>query len=179
MTFWPLTSNSDIRTNQTIHPFHNLDTDLDLHRFTSGFHGAFATGVTCKQGILIRPDAWFRPAFFGLAYAQIVETSYPNLPCLFATFHLEYRSVLSWFCFAWTIRNIHYRMDGCFSTTNDWNSTKIWNIKYADSALQWVIVMKQQSSRCLTISIFSFLFPILFLPLLSDKTITVLKCQGL
>ena len=135
MTFWPLTSNSDIQTNQTIHPFHNLDTELDLHRFTSDFYGTFATGVTCKQGILIRPDTWFRPAFFGLAYAQIVETSFPNLPCPFATFHLEYRSVLSRFCFARTIRNIHYRINGCFSTTNGWNSTKIWNIRYADSAL--------------------------------------------
>ena len=32
MTFWSLT-NSDFPTNQTFHQFHDLDTELDLHRF--------------------------------------------------------------------------------------------------------------------------------------------------
>ena len=49
MTFWPLT-NSDFSSNQTFHQFHYLDTELDLHRIMSGFHGAFATGVACQQG---------------------------------------------------------------------------------------------------------------------------------
>ena len=63
MTFWPLT-NSDYPTNQTFHQFHDLDTDFDLHRFTSGFHGAFATGVACQQRTLTLPDTWFRPHFW-------------------------------------------------------------------------------------------------------------------
>ena len=38
--FWPLTSYSGFPTDQTVHQFHDLDTELDLHRITSGFHGA-------------------------------------------------------------------------------------------------------------------------------------------
>ena len=36
--------------NQTFHQFHDLNTELDLHRIISGFHGAFATGVASQQG---------------------------------------------------------------------------------------------------------------------------------
>ena len=35
MTFWPLT-NSDFPTDQTFHQFHDLYTELDLHRIMSG-----------------------------------------------------------------------------------------------------------------------------------------------
>ena len=35
---------------------HDLDTRLNLHRITSGFHGAFATGVASQQGTLTLPD---------------------------------------------------------------------------------------------------------------------------
>ena len=78
MTFWLLT-NSDFPTNQTFHQFHDLDTDFDLHRITSGFHGAFATGVACQQGTLTLPDTWFRPPILGLANAPIVETKFLEL----------------------------------------------------------------------------------------------------
>ena len=44
----------------------------------SGFHGAFAIGVTCQQGTLTTPDTWFRPLLRGLACALIVETSFPD-----------------------------------------------------------------------------------------------------
>ena len=47
-----LTSYSDFPTDQTFHQYHDLDTKLDLHRITSGFHGAFAMGVACQQGTL-------------------------------------------------------------------------------------------------------------------------------
>ena len=33
-------------------------------------------------------ETWFRP-FLGLAYARILETSFPELPCLFPTLHFE------------------------------------------------------------------------------------------
>ena len=36
--------------------------------------------------------------FLGLAYAPVVETSFPELAMFFSTFHLEYPSVLSRFC---------------------------------------------------------------------------------
>ena len=45
----------------------------------SGFHGAFATGVACQQGMLTTPDTWFRPLCGGLACALIVETVSPTL----------------------------------------------------------------------------------------------------
>ena len=60
MTFWPLT-NSDFPIDKTFHQFHDLDTELDLHRIMSGFHGAFATIVSCQQFTL--PDTWFRHLF--------------------------------------------------------------------------------------------------------------------
>ena len=44
----------------------------------SGFHGAFATGVASQQGTLTPPDTWFRPPFWGLAYALYVETGFPD-----------------------------------------------------------------------------------------------------
>ena len=99
MTFWPLT-NSDFPTNQTVHQFHDLDTDFDLHRITSGFHGAFATGVACQQGTLTLPDTWFRNPFWDLLMLQLLRPNSSNLPCLYSTFHLEYPLVLSRFCFS-------------------------------------------------------------------------------
>ena len=66
-------------TNQTFHQFHDLDTELDLHRLWVVFHGAFATGVAYQQGTLTLPDTWFRPPILGLANAPIVETKFPEL----------------------------------------------------------------------------------------------------
>ena len=60
-----LSTNSDFPTDQTFHQFHDLYTELDLHRIMSGFHGAFATGVASQQGTLTPPDTWFRPPFLG------------------------------------------------------------------------------------------------------------------
>ena len=98
MTFWPLT-NSDIPTDQTFHQFHDLYTELDLHRIMSGFYGAFATGVASQQGTLTLPDTWFRPQFWDLLMLQLLRPNSSNLPCLYSTFHLEYPLVLSRFCF--------------------------------------------------------------------------------
>ena len=96
--FWPLT-NSDFPTDQTFHQFHDLYTELDLHRIMSGFHGAFATGVASQQGTLTLPDTWFRPSFWDLLMLQLLRPNSSNLPCLYSTFHLEYPLVLSRFCF--------------------------------------------------------------------------------
>ena len=95
MTFWilyvwPLTNYSDFSTDQTFNQFHDLDTELDLHRITSGFHGAFATGVVCQQGTFNLPDVWFRPHFRDLLMLKLLRQGFPNMPCLFSTFHLEY-----------------------------------------------------------------------------------------
>ena len=97
MTFWPLT-NSDFPTDQTFHQFHDLYTELDLHRITSGFHGAFATDVASQQGTLTLPDTWFRPPFWDLLMLQLLRPNSSNFPCLYSTFHLEYPLVLSRFC---------------------------------------------------------------------------------
>ena len=97
MTFWPLT-NSDFPTDQTFHQFHDLYTELDLHRIMSGFHGAFAMGVASQQGTLTLPDTWFRPPIWDLLMLQLLRPNSSNLPCLYSTFHLEYPLVLSRFC---------------------------------------------------------------------------------
>ena len=106
MTFWPLI-NSDLPTNQTFHQFHDLYTELDLHRIMSGFNGAFATGVASQQGTLTLPDTWFRPPFWDLLMLQLLRPNSSNLPCLCSTFHLEYPLVLSRFYYLlltiWTI----------------------------------------------------------------------------
>ena len=64
----------------------------------SGFHGAFATGVACKQGTLTHPDTWFRPPLWDLLMLQLLRPNSSSLPCLYSTFHLEYPLVLSRFC---------------------------------------------------------------------------------
>ena len=97
--FWPSLVCSDFPTNQTFHQFHDLYTELDLHRIMSGFHGAFATGVASQQGTLTLPDTWFRPPFWDLPVLQLLRQNSSNLPCLYSTFHLEYPLVLSRFCF--------------------------------------------------------------------------------
>ena len=98
MTFWPLTSYSDFPTYQTFHQFHDLDTELDLHLITSGFHGAFATDVAFQHGMRTLPETWFRPHFRDLLMLQLLTPVLPNLTYLFSTFNLDNPSVLSRFC---------------------------------------------------------------------------------
>ena len=81
MTFWPLTSYSDFPTDQTFHQFDDLDTELGLHRITSGFYGALVTGVACQQGTLTLPDTWFRPPFGDLLMLQLLRPVFPNVSC--------------------------------------------------------------------------------------------------
>ena len=57
----------------------NERTEPDIHRIKRGFPGAIATGVTCQQWALNLPDTWFRPSYFGLTYAPIVETRFLEL----------------------------------------------------------------------------------------------------
>ena len=64
----------------------------------SGFHGSFATGVACQQGTHTIPDTWFGPRLWNLLVLQLLKPDSSNLPCLYATFHLEYPLVLSRFC---------------------------------------------------------------------------------
>ena len=72
-------TNCDFPTNQTFHQFHDLDTELYLHRIMSGFDGAFSNGVTCQQETLTLPDTWFRPLFWDLLMLQCVETRFLEL----------------------------------------------------------------------------------------------------
>ena len=98
MTLWPLT-NSDFLTDQTFHQFHDLDTELDLHRIISSFHETFATGVTSQLGTLTFPDSWFRPPFWDLLVLPLLKPDFPNLLCLYSAFNFEYPLVLSRFSF--------------------------------------------------------------------------------
>ena len=78
----------------------------------SGFHGAFATGVTCQQGTLTLPDTWFRPPFRDLLMLQLLRPNSSMLPCLYATFHLEYPLVLSRFCLIVSYLRFCHMSDG-------------------------------------------------------------------
>ena len=93
---WPTVTSQPIRLSTN---FHDLYTELDLHRIMSGFHGAFATGVASQQGTHILPDTWFHPPFGDLLVLQLLRPNSSNLPCLYSTFHLEYPLVLTRFCF--------------------------------------------------------------------------------
>ena len=68
---WPL-NRSDFP------PFHDLYTELDLHRIMSGFRGAFVAGVACQQGTFTLPDTWFRPPF-GTCLCFNVKIRFPEL----------------------------------------------------------------------------------------------------
>ena len=89
MIFWPLT-NSDFSTDQSFHQFHDINTELELHRIMSGFHWAFATGVACEQGTLTLPDSWFLPPFWVLLVLQLLRLDSSSLSCLYSTFQLWY-----------------------------------------------------------------------------------------
>ena len=71
-------NNSEFLTDQTFHQFHDIHTELDLHRIMSCFNGAFATGVACQQGTLTLPGIWFRP-LLGRACAPIIGTIFLEL----------------------------------------------------------------------------------------------------
>ena len=73
-------------------------TELDLHRITSGFHGAFATDVACQQWTLTFPETWLRP-LFGTCFCSNSWDQFSRTCRLFSTFHLEYPSVLLDFAF--------------------------------------------------------------------------------
>ena len=105
---------SDFPTNQTFHQFHDLNTELDLHRLwviMSGFHGAFSTDVACQQGTLTLPDTSFRPPSWDLLVLQLLRPDSSKLPCLYSTFHLEYPLVLSRFCLQYLSLAIQFPFD--------------------------------------------------------------------
>ena len=57
---------------------------------------AFANGM--PAGALTLPDTKFRPPFCDLLMLLLLRPIFPNLPCPFSNFHLEYPSVLYRFC---------------------------------------------------------------------------------
>ena len=82
-------SGNDFPIDKTFHLIYDIDTELDIYRIASGFHGTFVTGAACQQGTLILSDTCFCP-FLGLAYAPI-ETSFHEL----AVFLPDYSSYIS------------------------------------------------------------------------------------
>ena len=73
-----------------------------LMRITTGFHGVFVTGVTYQQGTLpcTLPDTLIRRLpFWGLAYALIVDTNFPELAVSFLDLLPWKPSVISRFCY--------------------------------------------------------------------------------
>ena len=88
--------------------FHDLDTELDLHLFMSGFHVAFATGVACQQGALPLPDPWFRPPFCDLL---VLQPDSSNLPCFT---RLSPWIPLGTFSIFLDILEVSYNLEMCF-----------------------------------------------------------------
>ena len=64
--------------------FHDLYTELDLHRIMSGFHGAFATGVPSQQGTLTLPDTWFSPCLLGICLCSNCWNHFTELAVFFS-----------------------------------------------------------------------------------------------
>ena len=148
LTFWFLT-NSDFPNDQTFHQFYDLDTELDLQKIMSGFHGAFATGVACQQGTLTLPDTWFRPPFwtcFKLLALQLLRPDFSNLPCLYLNFHLEYPLVVSRFCFSYpNVQHVFISASQIYSPR-----IKIYNMNlYVESAESQLLIEFQGLNNCM------------------------------
>ena len=92
MTFLPLTSNSNFPTDQTFRQFHELNTELDLLRITSGFYGALQRVWHADRECLPFRTPGSVPRFFfgggGLLMLQLLRPDFQNLQCLYSTFHL-------------------------------------------------------------------------------------------
>ena len=122
MTIWPLNSYSDIPTNQTFHQFHDLDTDLDLHRITSGFYGAFATVVACLQGTLTLPDNWFHLAFG---------------TCLCSNCWDQFSRTCQVFSRLVTLNTPRYFLDFAFDQTDTMHSAILFCLYYMFFTFRW------------------------------------------
>ena len=97
MTFWSLT-NSDFPTNQTFHQFHDLDTELDLHRlWVVSMEHLQRVWYASRERLPFRTPGSV-PHFGTCLMLQLLRPNSSNWPCLYSTFHLEYPLVLSRFC---------------------------------------------------------------------------------
>ena len=77
MTFWSLT-NSDFPTNQTFHQFHDLDTELDLHRlWVVSMEHLQRVWHASRERLPFRTPG--SVPILGLANAPIVETKFLEL----------------------------------------------------------------------------------------------------
>ena len=99
--------------------FHNLNIGLDLLRITkvvSKEHMQQVWHASRERTPLRAPGPI---TLLGLAYALILRPVLPNLPYHVSTFHLEYPTVLSRFCFiaSWSV--ITYRQGVCSFLTQD------------------------------------------------------------
>ena len=92
MTFWSLT-NSDFPTDQTFHQFHDLDTELDLHRlWVVSMEHLQRLWHASRERLPFRTPGSV-PLFVGLACALIVENSFPDsLPIKWPTEADVYRT---------------------------------------------------------------------------------------
>ena len=99
MTFWSLTSYSDIPDQSDFPsiswPWYRIWPSPNYEWFP----WSVCNGVACHQGTLTLPDTWFRSTFWDLFMLQLLRPVFPNLPCHFSTFHRRYPSALPQFCF--------------------------------------------------------------------------------
>ena len=88
---------SDNPTNQSFYQFHDLDTELWPSPNNKWFQWSVCSGCGMSVGNAYPFRIPGSVSRFGTClWMRLV---FPNLPCLFSTFHLEHPSVLSRFCF--------------------------------------------------------------------------------
>ena len=118
MTFWSLASYSDSQPIRLSTNFMNLIPSLTFTE-SEWFLWSICNGCGMPAGNTYPSHTWFRPSFWDLLMLQLLRPNFPNLPCLYSTFHFEYSSVLSRVCLttkntnsvlAWKLFNCFYKI---------------------------------------------------------------------
>ena len=116
-------------------------------------------GVACRQGTLTLEDTWFRSPFSGFltCMLHLLRPNFPNLPCLYSTFYLEYPSVLSRFCLyifgegelmrAQCPKSHMFHIVNVFRFLNGVSNHKSL-LAHLSQRLKWAIVIVRRPSVC-------------------------------
>ena len=109
-------------TNQTFHHFHDLDTELDLHRLcVVSMEHLQRMWHASRERLPFRTPCSV-PQLWDLLVFQLLRPDSSNLSCFYSTFHLEYPLVLSKFCLWPYYQSLEVSIEhcnGCGSPTED------------------------------------------------------------
>ena len=111
MTFWPLTSYSDLPTYQTFHQFHDLETELELHRLTFTELRVVSMEHLQRMWHASRECLLFRkPCYVPLFGTCFCSNSWDQF---FRTCHVFSR--------LFTLKTPRYFLDFAFNTFDEWS----------------------------------------------------------